>query len=235
MTYHKELEALAESFKLKVATAKNIVSAQAIPEDIEILFLLSVPAQLKSSLLQAAELLVYPPSSEHFGIVPLEAMLAGVPVLAANSGGPLETVLDPETGWLRPVDKLEQWTDVMHQVLHEMPERTRQQIGEHGKRHVRAEFSETKMAHRLDEEIKAMIEAPRQQATELGDVGLAFFIYTMAIGAIAFVLREATRTDIPVAAIEMTDILVALALVGIAIFVSGAVTWKLLQNESAFT
>ena len=86
---HRELETLAASLDLKSATAKNIVSAQAVPDDIEVLFLLSVPDQLKSSLLKTARLLIYTPSDEHFGIVPLEAMLAGVPVLAANSGGPL--------------------------------------------------------------------------------------------------------------------------------------------------
>jgi glycosyltransferase involved in cell wall biosynthesis len=40
--------------------------------------------------------------NEDFGLVPLEAMAAGTPVLAVDSGGPRETVLDGRTGWLRP-------------------------------------------------------------------------------------------------------------------------------------
>jgi glycosyltransferase involved in cell wall biosynthesis len=40
--------------------------------------------------------------NEDFGIVPLEAMAAGTPVLAVDNGGPRETVLDGRTGWLLP-------------------------------------------------------------------------------------------------------------------------------------
>jgi glycosyltransferase involved in cell wall biosynthesis len=40
--------------------------------------------------------------NEDFGLVPLEAMAAGTPILAVDAGGPRETVLDGRTGWLRP-------------------------------------------------------------------------------------------------------------------------------------
>jgi glycosyltransferase involved in cell wall biosynthesis len=40
--------------------------------------------------------------NEDFGLVPLEAMAAGLPVLAVDNGGPRETVLDGRTGWLLP-------------------------------------------------------------------------------------------------------------------------------------
>jgi alpha-1,3/alpha-1,6-mannosyltransferase len=43
---------------------------------------------------------LYTPAHEHFGIVPLEAMARARPVLAVASGGPLETVLHRETGFL---------------------------------------------------------------------------------------------------------------------------------------
>ena len=43
--------------------------------------------------------MVYTPQNEHFGIVPLEAMARGCPVIACNSGGPLETVVHTQTGF----------------------------------------------------------------------------------------------------------------------------------------
>jgi alpha-1,3/alpha-1,6-mannosyltransferase len=43
---------------------------------------------------------IYTPAAEHYGIVPVEAMAAGRPVIAVNAGGPTETVRDGETGFL---------------------------------------------------------------------------------------------------------------------------------------
>ena len=97
-------------------------------------------------------------------------MLAGTPVLAANSGGPLETVIDGVTGWLRPADEIDQWTEVMHQVLFDMPSESLAQMGEKGKRRVKEEFSRTKMARRLDEEIETMARTPRSFTYRTADV-----------------------------------------------------------------
>lgn len=46
--------------------------------------------------------LVFPALNEDWGIVPLEAMASGTPVLAVGSGGPAESVVDGVTGWLLP-------------------------------------------------------------------------------------------------------------------------------------
>eukprot|EP00769_Ergobibamus_cyprinoides_P000584 gnl/Ergobibamus_cyprinoides/1591.p2 GENE.gnl/Ergobibamus_cyprinoides/1591~~gnl/Ergobibamus_cyprinoides/1591.p2 ORF type:complete len:168 (+),score=18.47 gnl/Ergobibamus_cyprinoides/1591:524-1027(+) len=50
---------------------------------------------------------LYTPSREHFGIVPVEAMCAGAPVVASQSGGPAESVVDGVTGFLVEVDTTE--------------------------------------------------------------------------------------------------------------------------------
>ena len=139
-------------------------------------------------LLDNATLLVYTPSNEHFGIVPLEAMLAGIPVLAADSGGPLETVVDSETGWLRPVNKIEDWTKVMHRVLHTLTEGELEAMGRAGRERVRREFSETKMAQRLDEEFEQMVNAPRSDTLELQDILLYVGIGGMIVVAAAALL-----------------------------------------------
>lgn len=164
VAYHQELEAVADGLGLHHATAKNMITAQATPESVSVLFLLSVPAQLKSLLLRTAKLLVYTPSNEHFGIVPLEAMLAGVPVLAANTGGPLETVVERETGWLRDVDDVQAWSDIMGAVVAgKISERELDMIAENGRRRVRREFSKDRMANRLEIEIEMMTQGRRRK------------------------------------------------------------------------
>lgn len=47
---------------------------------------------------QNAKALIFPAKDEEFGIVPVEAMAAGVPVLAYRSGGVVETVVEGKTG-----------------------------------------------------------------------------------------------------------------------------------------
>lgn len=154
---YTELCELADSLGLKHATAQNLISAQRIPDDISVLFLHSVPNAFKATLLSTSRLLVYTPLHEHFGIVPLEAMLAGTPVLAANEGGPTETVISGQTGWLRDVTKVHDWTEVMRIALEDGDgEQRLQEMGKWGKERVITEFSKEKMAERLESEINAM-------------------------------------------------------------------------------
>ncbi len=54
----------------------------------------------RARLLRESTCLLYTPDREHFGIVPVEAMYAGTPVIAVSNGGPLETVVDGKTGFL---------------------------------------------------------------------------------------------------------------------------------------
>lgn len=135
----------------------------AVPPEHEVIFLLSVPDALKQSLLKSARLLVYTPTNEHFGIVPLEAMLHGVPVLAANTGGPTETVLEAETGWLRGPEDTPEWTKVMNQVLNELDAGQRAEMSRKGIERVQDNFADTQMAERLDE-ILTGIENPQRNS-----------------------------------------------------------------------
>ncbi|EMD69855.1 glycosyltransferase family 4 protein [Bipolaris sorokiniana ND90Pr] len=156
---YTELCKLADSLQLTHATAKTVITAQSIPDDIAVVFLHSVPSTFKSTLLATARLLIYTPLHEHFGIVPLEAMLAETPVLAANEGGPTETVVSGQTGWLRDVRKVQDWTEVMRVALEDGPgEQRLKEMGARGRDRVIAEFSKEKLAERLDMEIQAMLQ-----------------------------------------------------------------------------
>eukprot|EP01034_Spumella_vulgaris_P033406 gene33406-41221_t len=67
---------------------------------VDIVFRVSISSDERTALLLRASGLLYTPDCEHFGIVPLEAMYLSTPVIAVNSGGPRETVLDGKTGYL---------------------------------------------------------------------------------------------------------------------------------------
>ncbi|KAL3421425.1 Alpha-1,3/1,6-mannosyltransferase alg-2 [Phlyctema vagabunda] len=177
VSYHKELVELAESLGLKIATTKTIVTALSVPADTDVLYLLSVPNTLKEALLSSARLLVYTPSNEHFGIVPLEAMLAGVPVLAANTGGPLETVIDKVTGWHCAPDDVSAWSAVMDSVLNTLTDVQVRNMGKVGIRRVQNDFSDVKMAARFDGIISGMDGLPRKKL-------LPWWFWTVPVAAL---------------------------------------------------
>ena len=151
----QELQSLADSLKLTHATYQGD-DKQMAGDSNNIAFLLSVPDELKRRLLNSASLLIYTPQNEHFGIVPIEAMLAGVPVLATNTGGPLETIYDGRTGWLRSPDKVQQWTDVMRKPLIPSSADSLKAMGQKGRERVLADFSHTKMTQSFDQEIQSL-------------------------------------------------------------------------------
>ncbi|KAH7089224.1 mannosyltransferase [Paraphoma chrysanthemicola] len=190
---YAELCQLADSLKLKHATAKTVVSAQGIPDDIAVLFLHSVPGTFKAALLAMSRLLVYTPRNEHFGIVPLEAMLAGTPVLAANEGGPTETVVSGQTGWLRDVSRVQDWTEVMRVALEDGEgERRLEEMGRWGKLRVVAEFSKDKMGERLDAAIQTMLQQDvRPALVSLLAVVLGFgFVGALAAASLFLSLKQ---------------------------------------------
>jgi glycosyltransferase involved in cell wall biosynthesis len=63
-------------------------------------FMGAVSDETLHTLYEGAQALLYPVEDEDFGIVPVEAMGHGVPVIAHNSGGPQETVVQGKTGVL---------------------------------------------------------------------------------------------------------------------------------------
>jgi glycosyltransferase involved in cell wall biosynthesis len=66
-------------------------------------------------LCQSAYAVLYPPFNEDWGLVPLEAMAVGKPVIAVNRGGPLETVVHQQTGFLTE-PRAEAFASVMEQL-----------------------------------------------------------------------------------------------------------------------
>lgn len=155
--YHNELQDLATSLSLTHHTTSSLDTP---PPPTPILFLLSVPSPLKASLLSSARLLIYTPSNEHFGIVPLEAMLSATPVLAANTGGPVETVLDGETGWLRSPDDVSGWTTVVSRSL-QLSDNQIGAMGRKGRDRVKRMFGREKMADRLEATMDEIVELKR--------------------------------------------------------------------------
>ncbi|GMY13431.1 alpha-1,3/1,6-mannosyltransferase ALG2 [Fagus crenata] len=111
-------------------------------------FITSCSTAERNSLLSQCLCVLYTPKDEHFGIVPLESMAAHKPVIACNSGGPVETIKDGETGFL--CDPTPQQFSLAMAKLIQDPAMAKR-MGEEARRHVTESFSTKIFGQRLNQ------------------------------------------------------------------------------------
>lgn len=132
--------------------------------DPDVLILLNFTTAQRTGLLRSPSTLalLYTPENEHFGIVPIEAMACGVPVLACDSGGPLESIVqsEPRTGWLRRPDP-DVWAEALTEIL-SLTSSQRAGISETAKRRAKELFGMDAMAKG--------IEGALEEAAGMGEV-----------------------------------------------------------------
>ena len=93
-----------------------------------------------------SKILVALNQNEPFGLIPLEAMASGIPVIAVNEGGYKETVIDGETGFLIPRDA-EELYHKLKKLLEDNKLRT--QIGKNARQNVLSSWTWKKSAKRF--------------------------------------------------------------------------------------
>jgi len=105
-----------------------------------------VPVPDVVQLYSHAAVFVCPSVYEPFGLINLEAMACGTPVVATRVGGIPEVVADGETGWLVEPDDPAALASALREALAD-PERARR-LGDAGRRRVEAHFSWDRIAGR---------------------------------------------------------------------------------------
>jgi glycosyltransferase involved in cell wall biosynthesis len=78
-----------------------------------------------AAALNASDLLVLPSARESFGLVLVEAMACGLPVIATDCAGPRSIVEHGHTGWLVPPNNEEALTEAINHALQNPNERQR--------------------------------------------------------------------------------------------------------------
>ncbi|RKP23332.1 alpha-1,3/1,6-mannosyltransferase ALG2 [Syncephalis pseudoplumigaleata] len=178
VAYLAELDRLAgEDYGLTTYTAWD--HRAPAPEQAQVVFLPSFDETQRSYLLDRARALVYTPSGEHFGIVPVEAMYARLPVVAVADGGPTETVLDGETGYLCPADPAA-FATAIGRLLSE--ETSVAAMGARGRDWVRSQFTLAAFVERLDALLARLAEVPKPREHSLLEP-LVLFVISVLVPA----------------------------------------------------
>ncbi|NMO36092.1 glycosyltransferase family 1 protein [Streptomyces sp. GMY01] len=106
------------------------------------------PARMPA-LMRSADLVLCTPTYEPFGIVPLEAMACGVPVVATDVGGHRDSVADGRTGRLVPEGDPAAIAAAVRELLGS--ERTRRRYGSAGRERVQARFTWRRVADGVEQ------------------------------------------------------------------------------------
>jgi D-inositol-3-phosphate glycosyltransferase len=109
------------------------------------------------NVLRSADVVLCPARYEPFGIVPLEAMSCGIPVVASAVGGHLDTVVDRRTGRLVPVGDPEALAQAVNEVL-DSPN-AGADMGWAGRRRVLANYGWDRIAERTEAVYRELVRS----------------------------------------------------------------------------
>jgi len=122
----------------------------------KVLFIGQISQKDLAKLYQEAAVYLFPSKKEDFGIVMTEAMGAGVPVVAWNSGGPTDIVINGETGFLAKPFSLDDLSAKAIKLL--KSPKLRFKMGRNAWKRVKEEFSWERHVNILEKEIKKALK-----------------------------------------------------------------------------
>jgi D-inositol-3-phosphate glycosyltransferase len=124
----------------------------------------TLPGRLSQEILPyyyaAADVCVVPSHYEPFGLVAIEAMASGTPVVASDVGGLQFTVVHEETGLLAPPQDVPAFTTAIDRIL--LNPEWRDKLGKGGRKRVEAKFSWDGVASQLSELYIKLMEETHQ-------------------------------------------------------------------------
>ena len=117
---------------------KKLIRKLKIPKD-RIIFYGFIQQDKVKYFYEKAKLTFFTALDESFGLIPLESMELGTPVIAFDGAGPSETIIDNKTGYLIKRNNIENFVKKSIKILEDSA--TYQNLVEKGKEHVRRNFN----------------------------------------------------------------------------------------------
>lgn len=153
----------------------------------DVSFLPCVSAEQKAKLLSDCLCVLYTPENEHFGIVPLEAMAAGKPVLACKSGGPVESIIDRVTGFTCEACP-KAFASAMGELFRNPEMATR--MGLVGQQHVEKKFSRKSFGRQLYLHVNELLDSSNETKHDCS------VVYAILVGVLLSFIMLIFRNEV---------------------------------------
>jgi len=148
------------------APERAYVEAMAREAGVELVIRERLPDAEVKRLFQTASAMLYTPHLEPFGLVALEAMASATPVVAVREAGPIETIVDGETGFLCERDPQALGQAVLRLMDDEL---LRARMAKAGREHVLENWTWDRSVARLDELLRGLAARARADTAATTD------------------------------------------------------------------
>jgi glycosyltransferase involved in cell wall biosynthesis len=109
----------------------------------------------KAAFFRSIDIFCLPSLHEPFGIVALEAMAAGLPIVSTATEGPREILGDDVTALLAPPSDPAELAEKLHSMLADAPLRNR--LAQAARHHVEARYDRSRVAETLGRAVREVI------------------------------------------------------------------------------
>jgi len=82
-----------------------------------VFFIGKVNREALPHIYSAADVFLFPSTTDTFGMVVLEAQACGVPAIVTDEGGPKDIVIQEETGYILPISSTHEWVTTIEKLL----------------------------------------------------------------------------------------------------------------------
>jgi glycosyltransferase involved in cell wall biosynthesis len=142
-----------------------------VPEGVNVEFVISPTSEALNALYARASFCLFTPLNEDWGIVPLESMSNGKAVIANARGGPLESILNNDTGFLHEPDDLAGWANSIQKLA--LDPALCIAMGQQANEHVK-NFTWQQFVQRVDESMTEWVDKKHHQSKRTTDRKINF-------------------------------------------------------------
>jgi len=147
------LERLPETAKLVIVSNDCFFDSALLPDRVR--HYKNIDHDKMPEMFRSADIFVFPTYKEHFGMVQIEALSSGLPLISRDVGGVSDAVIDGYNGYLMPYKSTEDdWVKKIEFLMSHPDERAR--MGKNSRVLAEEKFSMEKFKSRISEAIETL-------------------------------------------------------------------------------